>query len=284
VKRHPILFAGIILLVICTSAPAQFGGLAPPAPISLRVIEADAIVVGKLVKAEGKKVPATLFKGAKAKVEYQVLELKVEDGLRGAKKGDTLRLGSFALKPMGRRPGVPDDAGLRVGQECLFFLSRHHDEPFFVTGQDNVSVEKAAAEYAKALQLARRCVKLWGDTKAGLKSKDAQDRFLTADMLIQRYRLFRPGKFGPDTEPIPADESKLILTALADADWKAEPGGSILSHQARLFFLLEVTAKDGWTPTASGAGLNEAARQWVKKHAGTYRIQRFAPVPKGKKE
>ena len=38
-----------------------------------------------------------------------------------------------------------------------------------------------------------------------------------------------PGKLGPETEPIPADESKMILKILADADWptKAVSGRSL---------------------------------------------------------
>jgi hypothetical protein len=42
---------------------------------------------------------------------------------------------------------------------------------------------------------------------------------------------YRPGRNGPETEPIPAEESKLILNILTDADWptptKVAPGSSI---------------------------------------------------------
>lgn len=60
------------------------------------------------------------------------------------------------------------------------------------------------------LVLTRRCVKLLDNTPAGLKAKEAEDRLLTIAMLIGRYRHYRPGVCGPETEPIPADESKLM--------------------------------------------------------------------------
>jgi hypothetical protein len=84
--------AGLTLLVTGVRALAQNGGGVPPAPITMRVVQADAIVVGKLGKVEQKIISATPFSGAKAKVDYQVLELKVAEALRGAKKGDVIAL------------------------------------------------------------------------------------------------------------------------------------------------------------------------------------------------
>src|SRR5262249_28609647 len=143
--------------------------------------------------------------------------------------------------------------------------------------------------YARDLELTRRCVKLWEDPRAGLKAKAAEDRLLAAGLLILHYRYYRPGKYGPQIEPIPADESKLILNILADADWptKVAPDSSFPFEMTpgMLFSQLDVTFEDGWTsPDGGNDVLYPAARQWVKAHANTFRIQRFVPVAAGKSD
>src|SRR5262249_39809536 len=51
----------------------------------------------------------------------------------------------------------------------------------------------------------------------GLKSRSAEERLMTTAVLLYRYRWPRQGV--TKTEPIPAQESKLILTTLAELDW-----------------------------------------------------------------
>jgi hypothetical protein len=189
----------------------------------------------------------------------------------------------------GPRPGDQWAVVYTTGQECLFYLRKHHDESFYIAPMDYVwlPIDKREDSYAKDLELTRRCVKLWEDPMAGLKAKDAEDRLLSAGMLITRYRHYQLGICGPETEPIPADESKLILNILADADWptKLAPGSSIPFEATPgwLFSQLDVSFKDGWTsPDGDTAVLYAAAKQWVKAHANTYRIQRFVPVTAGK--
>ncbi len=277
------LTVGLALLATTATAPAQNGGAVPPAPIPLRVVHADAVVVGKLGKVEEKNVSATPIAGAKAKVDFQVLELQVGEGLRGATKGDMIRFG-FVPQHAGPEGAV----AYRTGQEYLFFLNKHHHQPFYMAPFDYVPIDKRNDSYARALVLTRRCVKLLVDPQAGLKGKDAGDRLLTAGLLISRYRMYRPGLYGPETEPIPADESKLILNILADADWSTQvaPGSSFHLELTPgwLFSQLDVTFKDGWTAPDGGgyAVLYAAAKQWVKAHANTYRIQRLVPVAAGK--
>ena len=124
----------------------------------------------------------------------------------------------------------------------------------------------------------RSAPKALSDPKASLKSKDADERLLTAEMLVARYRGFR----GPNAkaEAIDAGESKLIMAALAEADWhKPFKFGTTLPSQT--FAQLGVTEKDGfvWKP-APGVALpqyayEDAAKEWVKSNAEKYRIQRF---------
>jgi hypothetical protein len=282
-KRSAIvLTAGLTCLALLAGAAPVRAALIAPWPIPVRVAQADAVVVGKLGKVEEKNVSATAFPGAKDKVEYQVLKLQVEDGILGAKKGDEIRLGFVPPPPTppgvivtGSRPVV-----YSTGQEGLFFLSRHHDESFYVAPMYFSLIDKKNPTYAKDLELTKRCVKLLEDPMAGLKSKEAEDRLITAGMLINRYRS-RPGGPNPNpkTEPIAADESKLILHTLADADWAmkntpGDPFGFQMMPQ-NLFGLLGLTDKDGWTQPKDFKDVPEAARKWLKEHADTYRIQRF---------
>jgi hypothetical protein len=282
-KRSVIaLTAGLTCLAfLASAAPAPAMQIAPW-PIPVRVAKADVIVVGKLGKVEEKNVSATAVPGAKDKVEYQVLALKVEEGILGAKKGDELRLGFVPPPPTppgvfvtGSRPVV-----YTTGQEGLFFLTRHHDESFYLAPMYFSLIDKKSPSYANDLDLTKRCVKLLDDPAAGLKAKDAEDRLITAGMLISRYRS-SPGGPKPRTEAIAADESKLILHILTDADWamKNTPGGPLgyLMTPQALFGQLGLTDKDGWTQPKDFKEVPEAAQKWLKKNADTYRIQRLVP-------
>ncbi|HEX5271480.1 MAG TPA: hypothetical protein VFW33_13380 [Gemmataceae bacterium] len=298
-KRAGIaLTAGWVLLVAGAAALAQNGGAVTPAPVPMRVAHADVVVVGNLGKLESKTVsaallhPATPHAGPMPKFDFHVLELKVEEELRGAKKGDVIRFGFAPPRPRpdgpGPEPGKSNGAPYATGQECLFFLTRHHHESFQVCWPSwDSCIDKKADNYARDLKLARRCAKLWEDPMAGLKAKDAEDRLLSAGMLIYRYRHYEPGRFGPETEAIPADESRRILNILADADWptKVAPASSIPYEMTAgwLFTQLDVSFKDGWlSPDGGFDALFAAGKQWVKTHANTYRIKRFVPFAAAK--
>jgi hypothetical protein len=96
---------------------------------------------------------------------------------------------------------------------------------------------------------------------------------LAAAILIEDYRTYRGPK--AKQEPIAAEESKLILRALADADWK-EPLAftSLRPNATQLFQRLNVTANDGFN-APKGGNQQEAIQMWLKRNADTYRIQRY---------
>jgi hypothetical protein len=122
----------------------------------------------------------------------------------------------------------------------------------------------------------------WGrllkNPRDGLQSKDADERFLTAALLVTEHRTFRPGFHTQDqrTAAIDATQSKLILQALADADWTKVILDNTVSVQS-LFAQLAPTAQDGWNVSNGhdAKGYEIAVKKWLKDSADTYRIKAF---------
>src|SRR5437773_2771512 len=85
-----------------------------------------------------------------------------------------------------------------------------------VRGKEDQAKDQIKQEIADATQ----CAKLMENAKESLQSKDQKDRYLTAALLITQYRTMRTQ--GAKTEKVSVEESKLILLALAEADWKVQ--------------------------------------------------------------
>ena len=123
----------------------------------------------------------------------------------------------------------------------------------------------------------RRLARLSRDPLASLKSANAEDRFLTAAMLISRWRTFRPTVHVAPAKTEAADEltSRLVLEALAGADWNKRPVG-FRTTPWRLFNELGLTAKDGWNPTSLRPmpEIEKVSKCWLKEHAD-FRISTF---------
>src|SRR6202011_3519418 len=136
------------------------------------------------------------------------------------------------------------------------------------------------SEFEKTATEMKRIGKLLNDSAAGLISKEAKDRTQTAVLLVARDRgrgLFNPNK---KQELIDAKESKLILEALADADWgKGEESIDQLTP-ANAFYLLRLTDKDGWFAPRDVNQFPAAAKKWLKDNADKYRIQKFVEEKK----
>ena len=126
----------------------------------------------------------------------------------------------------------------------------------------------------KDIALLQRCTKLLDDPNAGLKSKNAEDRFLTAAMLVMRYTARKAPS--DKKEPIDAEQSKLILQALAGADWTPVKDFTQLSP-LMVLHRLPLTDRDGWMPPKDAKAYAAYAQQWLQDHAATYRIQKYVP-------
>jgi hypothetical protein len=282
-SRRLALLAGVALLAV---VPARAMMIAPQ-PIPARVAAADVVVVGKVTAIEEKTVAATQFPGAKDKVEYHIAVVKIQDGLLGAKGLTHIKVGFYV--PPTPAPGVPGGpiaigprrqlfVKLEVDQEGCLLLNKHHDGDFYTIGYNDL-FDKKSQTYEKDLEQVKKAAKLLADPKAGLESKEASDRLMTAGMLIARYRKFVPnGK----EEPIDADESKLILKTLADADWPKVVNFQDMSAQ-RAFGQLGLKPEDGWNPQGV-TDYAAASKAWLKDNADKYRIKKFVAEKKEEKK
>jgi hypothetical protein len=253
-------------------------------PLPARVALADFIALGKVTAIEDEVVeaaPLVKIPGVTKKVPFRVAVVSIQSPILGGEKLERVRV-AFSPPPAAgsniRGGGKLALHHLAAGDEGCYFLRKHPEEPFYVASAayDFMAKDKTK-EFDKEIAQVKRCVRLIGNTKTGLESKEADDRLLTAALLIYRYRTPRYVYRGkPRTESIPADESKRILTILSEADWDAKDA-SLAGTPLSLFLRFDLTNADGWAPPAELAAVPGAARKWLRDHAGEYRIQRYLP-------
>lgn len=279
------VLAGLSCLALLASATPAKALVAAPAPIQDRVAQAQVIIVGKVTAIEQKPISARPAPGGQP-VEYQVAVVQVGEALVGAKGLTHVRVGFIPPQavappdptnpiriPIRRYPSV----NLTKDQEVCLFLTPHASESFFVAPMYyDVIDKKSNPNFDKEVALVRRCTKVLADPNAGLKSKDGEDRLLAASMLLGRYRTLRgPVKGVPKQEPIDAEQSKLILLALAEADWTARATAPMQATPQSLFYRLGLKPQDGWVQPKVAKEFPEAAKKWLRENADKYRIQRY---------
>lgn len=251
----------------------------PTAPPN-RAALADAIVIGRVVALEDKDVDAAPVMGD-GKVTYRIAQVAVTNRLAGPKDAKLVRVAFVLKKDVGPavirpRPWVGSPQ-LETGLDGLFFLLKHPTEKFYVMPMHFDFVPRSAPTFEKEAAESREAGMLLDRPLEGLSAKDAAERFRTAALLIMRYRSVRFSSFSK-LEPVGEEESKLILRALREADWK-QPQVFGRPHPWTSFLQLGLNAKDGWTPPVGGAGLpalHQAAGEWLERNGSTYRVQRVA--------
>jgi hypothetical protein len=283
-------FASCGLALLAGNALAK---IAAPAPIPQRVATADLVVLGKVTGFADKAVTAPRFPGDTEKAQYQIAIVKVTDGLVGARDVKEIRVGfipppppAAAPPPGGVRPFIRryPQVQLTIGQEACMFLTKHSGADFYTPPMYFSVIDKKTPDFEASIDEVKKCARLLADPKASLEAKKADDRLLTAALLLFRYRTPRFGGV-QKTEPIDPTESKLILTALADADWGPPAGGTTYQMTPMaLFHQLGATEKDGWKPPVDFEQFPRDARKWLKENAGKYRIERFVAEKKKDKD
>jgi hypothetical protein len=280
--RLPVLGSFCLAVLLLPLVGAQAGVPIAEPTLAQRVALADCVVVGKVTSLEPELVEAaSLLKipGAR-KVTYQIAVVAVRKVVRGPKELTQVRVGFIPPPPPGTviRTRRFSQVKLTPNQEGCLFLRKHPDESFFVIQAPWDILDRATAkEYAKEVEQLQHCARLLDDPAAGLRSKDADARLLTATMLVFRYRTAKTVYTGtPRTEPIDADQSRLILAALTEADF-SKRDTRLQAAPVRLFMRLGLTKAEGWEAPGNVDEIPAAAKKWLHAHGATYRIQRYVP-------
>jgi hypothetical protein len=253
--------------MLAAAVPVQACGYGVRTPLQ-RFTSAEWVVVGKITNYDEKSVQMLPAPGANAKQEFAVAVFEITKAIKGADGLTHIRI------------AVDMAQNLPLAKEACFFLNPHFEEPVCVMNwrfgapeylENNAGFDALVRQYER-----------WGtllkNPLDGLQSKDADERFLTAALLITEHRTFRAGFHRPDqrTEAIDATQSKLIMQALADVEWNKvilDNGVSVAS----LFGQLAPTVQEGWNASIKydAKGYEIAVKNWLRDNAETYRIRTF---------
>jgi hypothetical protein len=234
------------LIAGCLTA-AAVALLSPPAPalriiapgnipLQQKLLTADAVVVGKVTGIEKEAVDLSL-PGQPGKQPHTVAVVKVETALIGAKNvthikvafpkpGEApseqpLQQGRLRPLPAPGRPGFGPVA-LTEGQEGVFFLSKHPGaDGYYQINAGHLPMNASDGNYKDELAKVTASAAAFADPVKALSADKVEDRVQSALALAQRYRSYpvnNPTGVVQE-EPLPTEESKLLVKVLLDADW-----------------------------------------------------------------
>ena len=271
-KRLLWLAAPLVLAVAAPFSPAKRIA-APPNPVQ-RALQSEMVVTGKVTTIE--KEPIEIEVGGQ-KLAYRVAVIKIESALAGANNLTHVKVG-FQAMGRGRGPATT----LEENQEGLFFLTKHASGTFHTFNWMSSPVPSTDENYKTTLASVKRGLAAVADPMKALKAEKAEDRAFAAVALVIKYRS-QPFDGGEQKiEKIAADESKLILKGLAEANWSKADGS--LPSPVNAFYMLGLMPDDGWTPPKGrdpNVDFNETMRaafaKWAEDSGKDYRVGKFVP-------
>jgi len=293
------------LAVVAALIPsAASGEIAIPVAASSKqkAMQADVVVVGKVAGIDKETVDLEPFPG-QPKVPHTVANIKIETALLGAKNVTHIKLAY--VKPGDDQPGggggIDGGPGGRPGigrpfpgrgfqpftpaedQEGVFFLKKHPtSDKHYVVQMGHNPVLSSDANYKDELAKVTGIATTLADPVKALKAGKEEDRVANALTLAQKYRT------APQNNPsgvleetaIPAEETKLLLKVLTDADWVKEADAPRLADALGLmpgnFGLPRVAAGDGEEPLAAR---QKAFKAWAEKHADKFVLTKVSAKP-----
>jgi hypothetical protein len=268
------LWLGAVVLVL-VAVPARADRIAPISGPAERALRAPVVVVGKVTAIEKDAIDAHGYPGANTKLPFKIAVVKIETGLAGAADLTHIKVG-FA-------PSRRYEVTLTEGQECLFFLAKHHEEAFHVMSYLTPPIDAKAIEFKQYVEEAKKALAAVADPAKALKAEKPEDRAAAATAIVYKLRsLFEETPKASEAVALSADESRPILKALAEGVWKADRRELTLSAY-RAFILLGLGEADGWKAPAAEAGkdyveLTRAAYiKWLDGPGKDYRIKKLVP-------
>ncbi|HEY1186059.1 MAG TPA: hypothetical protein VGE74_00320 [Gemmata sp.] len=283
-----LFVAALAALLLVTPAEAKRVRMFTPLE---KLARADAVVVGKVTAIEKEPAAVAAEPGAKEKLSYRVAVVKVETGLIGAANVTHIKVG---FSPVAANADAPVRPGRGLspfspteGAEGVFFLTKHHTGDFYVIGTMLAPVLTTAPDYKDQLALVKKAAGVLADPMKALKA-DKADRAFAANVLLSKYRAYPDGGGEVGTVKVDAEESKLILKALAEGNWKGDPNtpndiGAYLS-----FSLLGLNDKDGWKQPVVKPGedfiekTKEAFVKWLDGPGKNYQVNKLVAKKSGK--
>ncbi len=167
---------------------------------------------------------------------------------------------------------------LKVGDDGIFYLKSQAEGKFHTLVPAYGAFVSSAQNGQYEIEVAH--LKVTANPMTALKADTADKRATAAIVLIKEYRqpVFVPGK-GQVQEAISAEESKLILKALLEADWPVPPQPiNYEKSAAQAFAQLGLTQQDGWQNAGQpvySQQYTDAAKAWLKKNWDTYQIKKY---------
>ncbi|MCI0705526.1 MAG: hypothetical protein L0241_31080 [Planctomycetia bacterium] len=259
-----------------------------------KVAQAEVVITGKVSALEKDTVMAPQFPGGE-KVAHKIAVIKIEKGLYGAENVTHIKVGFVPPPPPANPPAPPvrpiPGRGFAVinlteGQEGLYFLSKHHTGEFYTIHPMLAPLDPKADGYKAQAELVTKATTVLADPMKALKAAKADDRFFAAMVLVAKYRSGSLTGVEMETVKLAADESKLILKALAEGNWKPDPMNPNAPNPFMAFGQLGLTAKDGFKAPQVKPGedyltkMKEAYTTWLAGPGKDYQINKLVPKKK----
>jgi hypothetical protein len=273
---------------------------------SQKVAQADVVVTGKVTSVEKETVELPQFPGDKTKVAFTIAVIKIETILAGAKNVTHLKV-AFQAQPgavngdevpqvgkIGRRPFPGRGFGaiqLTEGQEAIFFLQKHPGSDSYYSVQQGFTPVAAKDEnYKEELVKVKSILDAIADPVKALQEEKLDARLASAAAILSKYR--QPVRSGQLVEvAIPAEETKLIMKTLLEADWAAadmpvagfdyQASGPGIAGLVGLSPGVNGIPQFVVKPGESYNGLwKETVKTWYEKNGAKFEIKKFVAKEK----
>lgn len=264
------VFVACWMLVLTATAWAK---VAAPSPLPIRLNDANAVFVGRVIGFEDQEISVEPYPNAKQAIPYRIATVAVVESMKGPKADSTVRIGvpasvaaaADALRD--RRPSY-----VKPGQDGIFLLHMHPSGKFYQPPSYGNFISRVDEDFNQQLAELKSASKTVNQPREALNSKDASERLIGAYLLLRKYNT--PVGTNQKREAIDAQESKLIVEAILHGIDNRRGGIDGMS----LFYSLRLTPQDGFNPPAdlkAPAAFQAFAKDWLEKNKDTYRIKKF---------
>jgi len=282
------LAAALAVAVTATPALALRVAVMPPPSTTTKVIQAEMVLVGKVVGIDSETVDLEIYPG-QPKVAHSVANVKIESALFGVKNVTHVKIAFVKTdQPGGPGPGrVPRPGGFgqqlynpAEGNEGVFFLQKHPgSDNYFSVAPGHTPVLSADPNYKTELANVKAMVSAFTDPVKALSAEKDEDRLANALSLAHKYRVspaVNPTGLLDET-PVPAEQTKLFLKVLTDLDWTKHANAPRLADALGLmpgnYGIPRVTAGDGEAPMAAR---QKAFKAWAEKYGAKYEVRKVS--------